>query len=48
MYLLTFRFWTATVLIFSKNGLKALKTMPKYGKTETQSWPLGSVKNNNI
>ena len=37
-------FWTATVLTFLKNGLellkeKALKMMPKYGRTEAQRWP---------
>ena len=44
-------FWTATVLTFLKNGLellkeKALKMIPKHGRTEAQSWPLGSRKNN--
>ena len=37
-------FWTATVLTFLKNGLeflkeKALKIIPKYGRTEAQSSP---------
>ena len=37
-------FWTVTVLTFLKNGLdllkeKALKMIPKYGRTEAQSWP---------
>ena len=41
---LMFRFSTATVLTFLKNGLKllkdkALKIVPTYGKTEAQSWP---------
>ena len=44
MSLLIFHFWTATVLIFFKNGLKLLKDktleiIPKYGRTEAQSWP---------
>ena len=44
MSLLIFHFWTAAVLTFLKNGLKLLKDetleiMPKYGRTETQSWP---------
>ena len=51
MSLLIFHFWTATVLIFLKNGLKLLKDktleiIPKYGRTEAQSWPSGSGKNN--
>ena len=53
MSLLISRFWTATVLTFFKNGLellkeKALKVIPKYGRTEAQSSPQGSGKNNNI
>ena len=52
MSLLTFRFWTVTVLTFLKNDLKllkdkALEITPKYGRTEGQSWQLGS-RNNNI
>ena len=44
MSLLIFRFWTATVLNFLKNGLKlrtdeALEIIPKYGRPEAQSWP---------
>ena len=44
MSLLIFHFWTATVLTFLKNGLelfkeKALKMIPKYGRTQAQSWP---------
>ena len=44
MPLLMFHFWTATYLTFSKNSLelfkeKALKMIPKYGRTESQSWP---------
>ena len=44
MSLLIFRFLTATVLTFLKKGLKllkdkALKIIPKYGKTEEKSWP---------
>ena len=44
MSLLIFRFWIAIVLTFLKNGLKllkdkALEIIPKYGGTETQSWP---------
>ena len=39
-----FRFWTATVLTFLKNGLKLLEDkaleIPKCGKTEAQIWPL--------
>ena len=35
-----FRFWTATVLTFLKNGLKLLKDkareIPNYGKTEAR------------
>ena len=51
MSLLIFRFWTVTVPTFLKNGLKLLKDkalgiMPKYGRTEARSWPLGSGKNN--
>ena len=42
--LLIFHFWTATVLILKKNSLelfkeRALKMIPKYGRTEAQSWP---------
>ena len=42
MSLLTFRFWTPTVLTFLKIGVnllkdKALETIPKYGRTEAQS-----------
>ena len=38
---------------FLKNGLKLLKDktleiIPKYGRTEAQSWPWGSRKNNNV
>ena len=41
MSLLIFRFWTATVLTFLKNGLKllkdkALEIIPKYGSTEAK------------
>ena len=41
MSLLIFRFWTATVLTFLKNGLKllkdkALEIIPKYGRTEAK------------
>ena len=41
---LMFRFSTATVLTFLKNGIKllkdkALEVIPKYGRTEAQSWP---------
>ena len=40
MSLMIFRFWTATVLTFSKNGLKLLKDnalqIPNYEITETQ------------
>ena len=44
MSLLIFHFWTATVLTFLKSGLdlfkqKALKMIPKHGRTEAQSWP---------
>ena len=51
MSLLIFHFWTVTVLPSLKNGLKLLKDkvleiVPKYGRTEAQSWPLGSGKNN--
>ena len=51
MSLLIFQFWTVTVLPSLKNGLKLLKDkvleiVPKYGRTEAQSWPLGSGKNN--
>ena len=40
---LIFHFWTATVLTLLKNGLelfkeKALKMIPKHGRTEAQSW----------
>ena len=43
MSLLISHFWTATVLIFLKDGLellkeKALKMILKYGRTESQSW----------
>ena len=53
MSLLIFSSWTATVLTFLKNGLKllkgkALENIPNYGRTEAQSWPYGSGKNNNI
>ena len=45
MSLMIFRFWTATVLIFLKNGLKLPKDkalgIPNYGRTEAQIWPLG-------
>ena len=39
MYLLIFRFWTATDLTFLKNVLKllkdkALEIIPKYGRTK--------------
>ena len=52
MSLLIFRFWTPTVLTFLKNGLnllkdKTLEIIHKYGRTEAQSWPQGSGKNNN-
>ena len=51
MSLLIFHFWTVTVLTFLKIGLelfkeKALKKIPKYGRTQAQSWPQGSGKNN--
>ena len=41
MSLLIFRFWTATVFTFLKNGLKllkdkALEIIPKYGRTEAK------------
>ena len=44
MSLSIFHFWTVTVLTFLKNGLelfkeKALKMIPKYGRTQAQSWP---------
>ena len=44
MSLLISHFWTAIILTFLKNGLellkeKALKIIPKYGRTETQSSP---------
>ena len=44
MSLLIFHFWTVTVLTFLKNDLelfkeKALKMIPKYGRTQAQSWP---------
>ena len=44
MSLLISHFWTAAVPTFLKNGLellkeKALKMIPKYGRTEAQSWP---------
>ena len=44
MSLLILSFWIATVLTFLKNDLKllrdkALKIIPKYGRTEAQSWP---------
>ena len=53
MSLLIFRFWKATVITFLKNGLKLLKDeameiILNYGRTETQSWPQGSRKNNTI
>ena len=53
MSLLIFRFWTTTVLPSLKNGLKFLKDkvleiIPKYGRTEAQSQPQGSGKNDNI
>ena len=43
MFLLIFHFWTATVFTFLKNssGLlkgKTLKMIPKFGRTEAQSW----------
>ena len=49
MSLLISHFWTATVLTFLKNGLellkeKALKIIPKDGRTEAQSSPWGSGK----
>ena len=52
MSLLIFRFWTVTVFTSLKNGLmllkdKALEIMLKYGRTEAQSQPQGSGKNNN-
>ena len=52
MSLLMFRFWTVTVFTSLKNGLmllkdKALQIIPKYGRTEAQSQPQGSGKNNN-
>ena len=48
MSLLIFRFWTTTVFtIFKKLNYKALEIMPKYGRTEAQSQPKGSAKNNN-
>ena len=44
MSLLIFHFWTAIVVTSLKNGLKflkdkALEIIPKYGRTEAQSWP---------
>ena len=47
MSVLIFHIWTATVLTFLKNGLelfqeKALKMIPKYGRTKAQNWPQGS------
>ena len=44
MSLLISRFWTARIFSFLKNGLKllkdkALEIIPKYGRTEAQSWP---------
>ena len=49
MSLLIFRLF----LSFLKNGLKlladkALEIIPKYGRSEAQSWPSASGKNNNI
>ena len=45
MSLTIFRFRTATVLTFLKNGLKLLKDkaleIPNYGRTEVQIWSLG-------
>ena len=51
MSLLISHFRTATILTFLKNGLellkeKALKIIPKYGRTKTQSSPKGIGKNN--
>ena len=47
MSLTIFRFWTATVLTFSKNGLKLLKDkaleIPSYGRTDAQIWPLKRI-----
>ena len=42
MSLLIFHFWTATVLTFFKNSVelfkeKALKMIPKYGRTEAHT-----------
>ena len=44
MSLLIFHFWTAIVLTFLKTGLelfkeKAIKMIPKYGRTDAKSWP---------
>ena len=44
MSLLIFHFWTATVLTILKDELvllkeKALKMIPKYGRTEAKSRP---------
>ena len=49
MSLLIFRLFLSSL----KNGLKlladkALEIIPKYGRSEAQSWPSGSGKNNNI
>ena len=55
MSLLIFRFFleSHSPNFFLKNGLqllkdKALEIIPKDGRTEAQSWPWGSGKNNNI
>ena len=44
MSLLIFRFWRETLFTFLKNSLKllkdkALEIIPKYGRTQAQSWP---------
>ena len=43
MFLLIFRFWTATVFAFLKSGLKLLKdkALKIPGRTEAQIQPLG-------
>ena len=52
MPLLIFHFLTTAVLTFLRSGLKllnenAVEMTPKYRRTEAQSWPNGSRKNNN-
>ena len=53
MSLLIVHFWTATVLTCLKIDLKLFKNktleiIPKYRRTEAQSWPYGSGNYNNI